>query len=316
VSGGSITFQDNLVSGNSIPWTIYDTKGGGLYLSEDGEATFEGDTFTDNRARGGGGLYLNGDAEFDDVTISNNEAGDYGGGLYVFGGSITVTSGTFAVNEAFRGAGMYLAGGTAVVGRATISKNDANWFGGGLYLSYSDLTLTNSLVADNMAGSLGSGLYVEDSSADLIHTTIASNGSGDGSGVYVHKTDTPPSDVDMTNTILVGHTVGVYVTDGNQASLEATVWGSGDWANDADWGGDGTIVTGTVNIWADPAFSKLGAGRYRITESSPAKDAGLNAGVNFDIDGQARPNDAGYDIGADEYYPSFYGFLPIASRND
>jgi hypothetical protein len=36
------------------------------------------------------------------------------------------------------------------------------------------------------------------------------------------------------NTILAGHTVGIYVGSGSTVSLEATLWGSGVWANDTD----------------------------------------------------------------------------------
>jgi hypothetical protein len=52
--------------------------------------------------------------------------------------------------------------------------------------------------------------------------------------------------VAVTNTILVSHTVGIRVTAGNTATLEATLWGSGPWANDTDWGGAGTVITGTL----------------------------------------------------------------------
>ena len=42
-------------------------------------------------------------------------------------------------------------------------------------------------------------------------------------------------------------------------------------------------------------------GDYHIQDDSSARDAGSDAGVTADYDGQARPNGA-YDIGADEYY--------------
>jgi len=108
--------------------------------------------------------------------------------------------------------------------------------------------------------------------------------------------------VAMTNTVLVGHDVGIWVNAGNTATLEATLWGSGAWANTQDWGTwDSTaiIFTGTVNVWGDPAFA--GAGDYHLTANSGAIDRGVDAGVGTDLDLDLRPIGAGFDIGADEF---------------
>ena len=46
------------------------------------------------------------------------------------------------------------------------------------------------------------------------------------------------------------------------------------------------------------------SGDYHIGLGSAAIDAGVNAGVADDVDGDLRPVGAGYDVGADEllYY--------------
>ncbi len=84
----------------------------------------------------------------------------------------------------------------------------------------------------------------------------------------------------------------------NFQSLEGTLWG-----NDTDWGGAGTIIIGTVNVWGDPAFVDPDAGDYHLGPGSAAIDAGVNAGVTTDIDGNPRPHGGGFDLGADEYWP-------------
>ena len=71
---------------------------------------------------------------------------------------------------------------------------------------------------------------------------------------------------------------------------------------------DGTIITGTVNIWDPPAFKDADSGDYHITAASAALDAGMDAGITTDIDGHPRPMRSGYDMGADELPP-----VPIAA---
>jgi len=221
-------------------------------------------------------------------------------------------------NTAQYGGGLYLIfTKNALLSRNTIASNRANQ-GGGLYLGKRDATLTNNVIADNRSSTSGSGLYIQASSPHLLHTTIARNSGGDGSGVYATKQSSNYSNVFLTNTILVSHTAGITVTAGNTATLEATLWGSGDWANGTDWGGAGTIITGTHNYWDDPAFVDPNAGDYHIGSDSAAIDKGVNAGVTGDIDGDLRPQGGGYDLGADEFVGTVPGgpkiYLPLIMR--
>jgi hypothetical protein len=120
----------------------------------------------------------------------------------------------------------------------------------------------------------------------------------------------------MTNTIIVSHTLGVYVHFDSSASIEATLWGTATWANTADWAGDGTIVTGTVNVWGNPDFVNYQAGNYHIGENSEALDAGIEAGVTNDIDNFFRPY-LSPDLSADKYWPPGtlkFLYLPLVIR--
>ena len=88
--------------------------------------------------------------------------------------------------------------------------------------------------------------------------------------------------------VIVGqalHEVGITVTPNSTATLEATLWGLGLWANLADWGGDGTTLAGTVNLWGDPAFVDPGSGDYHLGAGSAAFERGVSTGVPYDIDG-------------------------------
>jgi uncharacterized repeat protein (TIGR01451 family) len=190
----------------------------------------------------------------------------------------------------------------------TISGNAAQR-GGGLYLNDSGLALTNNLISDNRASQAGSGLYVYDSGPRLAHNTIARNGStglaaghdGDSSGLCVVNMAWSDWDsVTLTNTILVGHAVGISMTQDSKVKLEGTLWGAGDWANGTDWVGVGDIITGAHNVWGDPGFLDPDGGDYHIGPDSAAIDAGVPCNVKHDIDGDPRPAAWGFDIGADE----------------
>jgi uncharacterized repeat protein (TIGR01451 family) len=208
----------------------------------------------------------------------------------------TISGNTFRSNVSQGSGGGIDAGGNAVFECNHILSNTAASNGGGMHL-WSTASLVNNVIADNRTQALGSGLYVGWGSPQLVHNTIARNTGGGGSGVHVAAGD--GNTVNLINTILVSHTVGIQVEHG-EASLEATLWGSGAWANETDWAGGG-IVTGTVNVWGDPDFVDPSGGDYHIGSASAARDSGVYAGIDTDIDGGPRPIDLGYDIGADEY---------------
>jgi hypothetical protein len=71
------------------------------------------------------------------------------------------------------------------------------------------------------------------------------------------------------------------------------------WNNTTDYTSG---VTHTNNRTGDPAFANAAAGDYHLSAVSVlAIDQGIDTGVRFDVDGDARPQGPGYDIGADEY---------------
>ena len=281
----------------------------------------------------GGGIYNFGNATFNHCTIRGNQTGyggqgGSGGSGYGFGqdgdggsGGGVYNQGTMTINlttirDNTTGAGVQGGSGGGIFNSGSLTftnsylqKNETSpgGSGGGLCNLGAIAIFDNCIVSDNFvgAGSFGSGLYLAGFPSHLIHTTIVNNTGGDGSGIHVISTT-----LSMKNTILVGQTVGISLTAGTNRYLESTLWGSGVWANLQDWGGSGTIITGTHNYWDDPAFVNPSLGDYHLLSSSPAIDKGVNDFVNSDVDNQPRPNPSTGipDLGADEYWP----FVPIS----
>ncbi len=293
-------------------------SGAGLYLNYS-NATLSGNMVMSNTAGNGGGLYLN----LSNATIKGNivtaNIASSGGGLYLDFSNATLNGNTIMANTAASGGGLYLAGGNTTLRDNMVMSNSAG-IGGGLALYFDDSMLINNIVVGNQ----GDGITIVAGSPRLLHTTIAHNGGGGGSGIFITNSDPcgegcdPSSTVALTDTILVSQSVGITVTSGgNTAALEATLWGSGDWANGVNWGGDGKIVIGTVNVFGDPGFVDPAAGNYHIGSGSAAINAGVSAGVLTDIDNQPRPSNAP-DLGADEYWPlgtPKYIYLPFVLKN-
>lgn len=293
--GLSLSWNYATVNGNDIYSNIASSQGGGLYLEHMMDARVRGNKVWENTAThtGGGGLTLTG--------------GELAGGTAV------LTDNSFTGNGAPEGGGVMIYSSDATLSGNTISSSR---FGGGLLLGgYDQVMMTNNVIVDNA----GPGLYVrgpysETSSARALHTTLARNGPY---GIRVERDEWYGySSVILSNTILVSQTWGVYVDFGNAAMLEATLWGADTWANGTDWGGQGNVMTGTVNVWQVPAFVNAGAADYHIGPDSGALDAGVDAGVRMDMDHQPRPYQAP-DLGADEYWPPGvlkYVYLPVVMR--
>jgi fibronectin-binding autotransporter adhesin len=300
--------------------------GGGIALAES-DATLSQNIIKGNHGLVGGGLDLIcSTLALNDNTIRENQADQTGGGLSIRGSKATVKGNALILNTASG----YWGGGLAVdvcdgacfcstglvytsalnLENNSIRVNTAK-YGGGLWVRQTDATLINNVVTGNRVegdGASGSGLLVAYSSTlRSLHNTIARNRGGEGSGIYVesYQWGTTPyySLVTLTNTILVSQSIGITSTAGNTITLEATLWGSGAWANLVDTSGAGTIITGTAerNYWDEPAFVNADSGNYRLTPTSAAIDRGIDAGVYSDLDGLSRPLGAGFDLGAFEY---------------
>jgi len=291
ISNARATISNDRVFSNTA------TDGGGVFLRLSA-ATLSGNVVTSNTAQeDGGGVHLIvSPATLSGNTVTANTAGQ-GGGLYLWGSDAMLNGNTVASNTALlHGGGMYVNWSAATLNGDTVTANTAQYDGGGVVLWYhSDAMLINTVVADNRGNTLGSGLYIGGSFPRLLHTTIARNVGGDGSGIYVTDDGTNLSTVAMTNTILVSHTVGISVTGSNTATVNGILW-----YNTPVTVSQATTASVTIQNQYQ-GNSALASDGYHLTASSAAIDRGVDASVTTDIDGQARPQGAAPDLGADEY---------------
>jgi parallel beta-helix repeat protein len=282
----SPTITNCTISGNSA----YD--GGGIHCDES-SPTITNCTISDNSADYGGGIFCDDDSspKITNCTISGNSADDWGGGIHCDESSPTITNCTISGNSAVsEGGGIFCFDDSSPkITNCTISGNSADgWDGGGIYCYYSSPMITNCTISDNSAEDWGGGICCWGSSPTITNCTISGNSAGFGGGIYCFV-----SSPTVVNSILWGDSPDeIYLYD-EDSSIDITYSDIED-----GWAGVG-------NIDADPLF--VGDGDYHLTADSPCIDAGTDNTTNYptlptdDIDGDARPQGAGYDMGADEY---------------
>ncbi len=224
-----LTIADVVITGN---YAELDGGAVSLFIT-DGTVTIRDSVISNNVAGdGGGGLYSDGDAALSlnliDVEITGNTASD-GGGLYLSDTDTSISDSTLNGNTAYTGdaGGITSYGGSLTISNSSISGNTAGDDGGGLWLSGGPFTIVNSTISDNTAGSDGGGLYLNDSyySSTISNTTIDGNAAGgDGGGISFED-----GTFAIVNSTISGNTAG----DG----------GGGLWLDDID----ATISDSTID---------------------------------------------------------------------
>ncbi len=315
-ASSGLTVEDNRVAANHA------AMGGGLCFFGNQDSRLANNEVVENRAsdEGGGGIYISDDnPQVEGNRVYSNTTDAAGGGLYLLdvgSGGVLSSNQMWGNSAGTEGGGIAAVAADALVLTANrVYGNYAGTGGGGLHLSNSaDGVLINNVVSDNRVGDAadGAGLALDYTRRlRLLHNTLRSNRGGVGSALFVTDSrgngNPPESSVSLINTILVSHTTGIRVTAGNQVDVDGILW----YGTTVTMTQDATaIVTITRQIVGDPAFAPDG---YHLTAASAARDGGVNAGVAYDIDGEARPQGAGYDLGADEYVRRLV-YLPLVRR--
>jgi hypothetical protein len=202
-----------------------------------------------------------------------------------------------------------LTANTAITGGVMYSRDD----------SY--VRLTNCILSGNSAVSGGVIYSSDDSFVRLTNCTLWANSADNGNALACDSYQQQnPSSIEMTNCILRDGGSEVWNNDGSEITITYSDVQGG-------WAGEG-------NIDADPLFVEPGywdagggvwvEGDYRLRAGSPCIDAGTDADVYTDIEGNIRPfdfpgpdNNGGlpdFDIGAYEVIAEPEGEMNILPR--
>ena len=142
-------------------------------------------------------------AEHGNSTLSGNlGGGNSSGGIFNYGGTLTLTNSTVSRNTAYFGGGIsHRVGGTLTI---TDSGNTGSSNGRGIY-NYSTVALTNSTVSGNTANNQGGGIFNYGGILTLTNGTVSNNTASTGGGIYnIHEDDV----VRLVNTIIANSPFG------------------------------------------------------------------------------------------------------------
>ena len=203
------------------------------------------DTISGNHASNGGGLYCQNDdyslpmsVTMLDSTISGNDAGWGGGGVYLYKASGTIADSTISGNTAYRyGGGMYLYSSSPEIKGNTMGSNTVECSGcgegvgegGGMFCSNSDANyndgtgcnphITGNKFIDNDGKDHGGGIALEDEGTIpiidnnlFVRNHVAGTGGG---GVQVRDSDS----VIINNTFVENCASNTTSTNGNGGAI-------------------------------------------------------------------------------------------------
>jgi hypothetical protein len=227
------------------------------------------------------------------------------------------------VDEEGRGGAIWARSTRLIVDRSTIYDNESalsgEGSGGGVYVreAKGDSDIKNSIIASNSAFGLGEGaqLYLNFTGAELndaakiAHVTLAEKGSTVNPHQALYYDGDSGNELLITNTIVTSHTTGLQ-NNGNPSEVTIDyILYYGNTANStAGVPSPANQITGM-----DPKFVSPSGNNYHIRSDSPAIDV-APSGLSTDIDGDTRPQDTGFDIGADEFTLS-KAYMPVILKN-
>jgi len=239
----------------------------------------------------------------------NSVPGDNGGGgIWALNSLSIIQNCTIYENYARSGGGIRLENFTGMVTDCNISNN-RNFDGAGSQVSFVSGSgkLQNSRILE--AGINGYSLidFTYGAAATLENIFIQSDNHSNDSGVFSSWAVSRPSIINAT-IINTSGIAGILLSSSNPTFFAITnsiasgyilTPGTGITARYSRFD---NAVTGTGNISTNPLFLDPTHNNYHLSAGSPCIDSGTATGMpTKDLDGIARPQGIGFDMGAYEY---------------
>lgn len=189
-------------------------------------ATINATTLNSNGAMGRV-MYVGGKANvtLQNITLTGGSA-DYGGGVYIDGGTLIMETGSSIKNNTAndQGGGVYIAGGTLKMETdSSINGNTASNQGGGVFINNGEFNMTGGTISGNTVTSgNGGGVFVKDtgSTFNMSGGTINGNTATDGDGVYNDGT------FNISGSAIVNTNNDVYLPSGKTITVDSALTGS------------------------------------------------------------------------------------------
>lgn len=282
---------------------------GGSGAAANGAVTVTAGLFQDNHCFNGcfgGGLLTRSTLMLSGTHFISNSAVSGGGGALAFS-AVTLKGGLFQNNScttaSCSGGGGLFSGSFTLTGTSFLNNSAAR--GGGLALNNGNNTpviLVDALFARNTATLSGTALALF-GNAHIYHVTIGSDRTISGSAIYAGF-----GNIDLFNTIIADHSIGIETANTN---VTVTQDYNLFYNDDTPW--QGAVTGGAHNATGNPNFVDVATDNYHLGAGSAAIDKGANVGVTTDVDGEARPQGSGFDIGYDEF-ARWLIYLPLVEK--
>ena len=219
-------------------------SGGAIYADQSTSVLLTACVLEDNTStRYGGGAHIRQGATIstNNCTFTGNTTsttGCSGGGIFSYGGSMTLIDTTFTSNTGHHhggGVAAWHAGGTHLISNCNFNDNqtlDSNSSGGGLYLNSCTLDGADNIFSGNNSQDgggayLAAGVTIADGQLDrwnftnnIVSVTPGAGGTNIGGGLFLNGVSTTLIDCDFTGNASADYAGGLMINSTSNCTLE------------------------------------------------------------------------------------------------